>query len=559
MGIPLAKRGENLILIQFYSYKRFKKMKAVYTFLLFTIFIFANCKSQEVKIGDVERDTTTTITNAFSELFLDSIKLKKFITELKLNDADAARLRTFYKNRNYQFAWFTSDGLAEQTRAFLSLHNSYIELTHDSALIDKPLHQLMDLLANDDDAITNLSGQETATTELQLTQHFFKYAQHAYAGKVNPELIEWHIPRKKIDVMALLDSLLANKGAAGNSWEPVNAQYKSMNLALKQYAGIKKAGGWKAIFNVTKKTYSTGDTSTLISKIKQRLMIDSSYKLNDTTTSFTEDFYTTIKRAQKQFGLKENGIINAALVKALNTPVEARIEQLLINMERMRWMLKPVMGNRIVANIPDYKLFVFDSSTKVFEMEIVAGTEAHQTVVFSDVLKYVVFSPYWNVPRSIVRKEILPGIRKNNNYLARHNMEQTGTENGLPVIRQRPGGANALGKVKFIFPNSYNIYFHDTPSKSLFENEKRAFSHGCIRISNPTKMAEYLLRNQPEWTVKKIYNAMNALKEVWVPLKEQVPVLITYFTAWVDIEGKLNFRDDVYGNDEKMSKLLFIH
>lgn len=534
-------------------------MKTVGFFLYCSLFFFTNCQGQPVNIKSSQTDTTINKTNAVSDLFLDSSKVERYISQQKLNDADAARLRTFYQKRNYQFAWFTTAGLTEQARAFLSLHNSYIELTHDSAHVDRLLHQLMDLLANNDDAIINQSGQERAITELQFTQHFFKYAQHAYAGKVNPELIEWHIPRKKIDVMALLDSMLANEGSAGNNWEPVNAEYKSMNLALKQYAETKKAGGWKFIFIKANRIYQVGDTSTVITQIKQRLLMDSSYKLTDTTGSFTKDFLSTIKRVQKQFGLKEDGFVNAALVKALNIPVENRIEQLLINMERMRWMPIPVMGNRIVANIPDYKLFVFDSSKKVFEMEIVAGTTVHQTVVFSNVLKYVVFSPYWNVPPSIVRKEILPSIRKNKNYLKRQNMEQTGYENGLPVIRQRPGGANALGKVKFIFPNSYNIYFHDTPSKSLFENEKRAFSHGCIRISDPTKMAEYLLRNQPEWTKLKISAAMNALKEVWVPLTEKVPVLITYFTAWVDPEGKVNFREDVYGHDEKMSKLLFIH
>ncbi len=163
-------------------------------------------------------------------------------------------------------------------------------------------------------------------------------------------------------------------------------------------------------------------------------------------------------------------------------------------------------------------------------MDIVVGTSANRTVIFNDTLKYVVFSPYWNIPRSIVRNEILPGIRKSANYLARKNMEQTGFSNGLPVIRQKPGGSNALGRVKFIFPNSYSIYFHDTPSKSLFENKKRAFSHGCIRLAEPTKMAEYLLQNQPEWTAGKINEAMNSSKEKWVSLKEPVPVMITYFT-----------------------------
>jgi murein L,D-transpeptidase YcbB/YkuD len=138
-------------------------------------------------------------------------------------------------------------------------------------------------------------------------------------------------------------------------------------------------------------------------------------------------------------------------------------------------------------------------------------------------------------------------------------MEQTGFSNGLPVIRQKPGGANALGKVKFIFPNSYSIYFHDTPSKSLFSKEKRAFSHGCIRLAEPKKLAAYLLRNQPDWTDQKIEAAMNSKNEKWVALKEPVPVFISYFTAWVDNDGLLNFREDIYGHDKKMGDRLFEH
>ncbi len=136
-------------------------------------------------------------------------------------------------------------------------------------------------------------------------------------------------------------------------------------------------------------------------------------------------------------------------------------------------------------------------------------------------------------------------------------MEQTGTSNGLPVIRQKPGGANALGRVKFIFPNNYNIYFHDTPAKSLFNESSRAFSHGCIRLGEPAKLAEYLLRDQPEWTPETIKEAMNASKEKWVTLKKPVPVFISYFTAWVDSEGLLNFRTDIYGHDKKMAAHLF--
>jgi murein L,D-transpeptidase YcbB/YkuD len=220
-------------------------------------------------------------------------------------------------------------------------------------------------------------------------------------------------------------------------------------------------------------------------------------------------------------------------------------------------MPREPQSNRIVANIPEFKLHVFEDSGKVFDIDIVVGTAANKTVIFNDLLKYVVFSPYWNIPRSIVRKEILPAMQRDRRYLARMNMEKTGFSNGLPVIRQKPGKANALGKVKFIFPNSYNIYFHDTPSKSLFERKKRAFSHGCIRLAEPRKLAEYLLRNQPQWTTDTIGRLMNSTKETWVTLNEPIPVVITYFTAWVSNDGMLNFRDDIYGHDRKLAERLF--
>src|SRR5690606_35463286 len=170
-----------------------------------------------------------------------------------------------------------------------------------------------------------------------------------------------------------------------------------------------------------------------------------------------------------------------------------RIEQLLINMERMRWMPNMTDGNGVLVNIPQYELHVFEQGKMVFQMDIVVGKTGSETVIFSDEVKYVVFSPYWNVPRSIVRNEIYPAMQRNPNYLVQKNMEQTGFSKGLPIIRQRPGKSNSLGRVKFIFPNSYNIYLHDTPSRNLFEEERRAFSHGCIRIQKPFELAEYLL------------------------------------------------------------------
>ena len=178
-------------------------------------------------------------------------------------------------------------------------------------------------------------------------------------------------------------------------------------------------------------------------------------------------------------------------------------------------------------------------------------------MMFTGNLNQIVFSPYWNVPSSIVEKEILPAMQRNPNYLASQNMEIVKQTSNLPVIRQLPGPKNSLGKVKFLFPNSFNIYFHDTPAKSLFERDKRAYSHGCIRLAEPEKMANYLLRNNPEWTPERIHEAMNSGDEKYVKLKNPVPVFITYYTAWVDESGQLNFREDIYSHDKKLAEKMF--
>ena len=224
----------------------------------------------------------------------------------------------------------------------------------------------------------------------------------------------------------------------------------------------------------------------------------------------------------------------------------------------MRWMPTKPSGKLIVVNIPEFVLHVYEEKKKAFDMNVVVGKEGHNTVSFNGNLSTIVFSPYWNVPPSIVKNEILPKMRANKHYLAHQQMEQTGTDGGLPVIRQKPGDKNSLGHVKFLFPNSFNIYFHDTPAKSLFSQDKRAYSHGCIRLAEPEKMAAYLLRDDAAWTPEKITEAMNQDKEQYVKLKKPVPVMISYYTAWVGEDGLLNFRDDIYQHDANLMKKMFL-
>ncbi len=223
----------------------------------------------------------------------------------------------------------------------------------------------------------------------------------------------------------------------------------------------------------------------------------------------------------------------------------------------MRWMPQEPAGKLMLVNIPEFTLHVYDGKSKVFDMAVVVGKEGHNTTTFSDKLTTIVFSPYWNIPESIVKNEVLPGIARNASYLESHNMEQYGGTDAAPLIRQKPGDDNSLGKVKFLFPNSFNIYFHDTPAKSLFSKDQRAYSHGCIRLAEPEKLAEYLLQDDSKWTPEKIDEAMNSGDEKYVSVGKPVPVFITYYTTWVDNDGLLNFRADIYGHDKEIANKMF--
>lgn len=343
-----------------------------------------------------------------------------------------------------------------------------------------------------------------------------------------------------------------------------NKQYQLLQKAVEHYEKLKTREQWNEISLGDKTALKVNDQSPAIKTITDRLKaLGDLRKSNSFFGSFrktNKDVYTptledAVKRFQLRHGLEDDGIIGPIVMKALNTPLDARIKQLQINMERLGKDTLESTGRHIVANIPEYKLHVYEGGQEVLSMGIVVGKTTNQTVVFSDEMKHIVFSPYWNVPPNIVKNEILPAMKRNSKYLRNENMEITGNEDGLPVIRQKPGPKNALGKVKFLFPNKYNIYFHDTPAKTLFTRSSRAFSHGCIRLSQPFELAKYLLKDQPEWTDEAIQRAMNAGSEKWVALDQPVPVSVSYYTAWVDPEGTVHFRDDIYGHDKDMAKL----
>ena len=526
---------------------------ALMVMLLGLLAACANSDAKRTPVAEpVVRDTSITPANAYTNIFFDSLVLEQMVQQRSLPDTLAQRLRNFYNGRNYQFAWFSDSGFTEQAPIFWNLQGNYMAYSGDSTLKNPFLDSLFTAAENSKTPL-KLSDSLRQYTELQLTTQFIRYANRAYQGNVDidEEDLGWFIPRKRVNTVALLDSLVKNKGKNLEAYVPVNSQYQMLKEHLLRYYELQRAGGWPAIA-AREKAYRLGDSARAIAAIKRRLTTTADYILEDTSYLFTDSLSAAVKRFQKRHGLKEDGVIGGNTLRILNEPIEKRIRQILVNMERMRWMPLQIDSTFILVNIPQYRLTVFEGGQPSFGMNIVVGTSQNRTVVFTGNLKHVVFAPYWNVPPGIMKNEILPAINRNPNYLAQRNMEWNGN-----TVRQKPGPWNALGKVKFLFPNNFHIYLHDTPSKGLFGEQQRAFSHGCIRIAEPQKLAEWVLRDQPQWTTEKIIEAMNGDKEKYVNVQRTIPVVIGYFTAWVGSNGQLNFRDDIYGHDQKLAARLF--
>ncbi len=478
-----------------------------------------------------------------NEISLDSNDIVIFIDSFSKFKMISSELNVFYKKRNYAYAWFDK---SEMTEPAQHLYNSVINIQADG-LPDKILYKEK-LIRLKEGYEADLA--EKKQLELMLTAQYLSYAKLAWNGLSKQQLtsINWYLPRKESSYPELLDSLMKGKDVIQNA--PVYYQYNLLKKQLQRLAAIKLEGGWSLIEN-DKKNYKIGDTGNIISKLKRRLSISGEYKKKEFGNVFDTVLKESIISYQLSIGVKPTGLIKSELIKSLNIPVEKRIEDIIVNMERCRWLPVELGNAHLLINIPEYRVHLFEHDSLQWDMKIVVGKNKNRTAIFSGEIKYVVFSPYWNVPESILKKEILPAIKRNPKYLNKHHMEWH--DGG---VRQLPGADNALGGVKFLFPNSHNIYLHDTPSKSLFEEDKRAFSHGCIRLAEPIKLAKYLLKNDDKWNDQKIEEAMSTGIEKYVVLKKSVPVYITYLTCWVDNKGVLQFRDDVYELNEKLLKMI---
>ncbi|MGD1080863.1 MAG: L,D-transpeptidase family protein [Candidatus Sulfotelmatobacter sp.] len=420
--------------------------------------------------------------------------------------------------------------------------------------------------------------------DLALTVCAMRYISDLHIGKVNPKHFAFALDdeSKKYDLAEFLKGQVVDSVDVGGvlaQVEPPYPGYRRTIQALQTYIELAKKDDGEQL-PVVKRTIMPGDAYPGVPRLMRLLRLvgdlPADAKVLVDQSTYEGALVEAVKNFQRRVGRDPNGRIDAQTLTDLNVPLSRRVRQMQLTLERWRWLPSSYQKAPIVVNIPEFRLRAYDKDFKIgVMMNVVVGKAyGHDTPVFSETMKYVVFRPYWEVPYSITRAEMIPHILKDPDYLAKkgfevvdskQNVVSAGTVTpevlsqlraGKLFVRQKPGPKNALGLVKFLFPNSYNVYMHDTPSTELFAKSRRDFSHGCIRLERPTDLAAWVLRDKPGWTPERIRAAMNGTTTQQVNLAHPIPVLIVYATVIVLEDGVVHFYDDIYGHDAALDKVL---
>jgi L,D-transpeptidase YcbB len=336
----------------------------------------------------------------------------------------------------------------------------------------------------------------------------------------------------------------ADPGEALRQYAPPSFVYGLVKRALAELRTRRANGGWTHATDGP--TLHKGDHGPRVAELRTILMERGDLPQGSQGDVFDDALVEGVKHFQDRLGLKIDGVYGKDVLTELKVPLSKRIEQVRLGLERLRWLPRTPTGRRIAVNIAAFKAYVLDDDRVTFETRAVVGKLFHATPMFTGRMTYIVINPYWNVPASITRKELLPKAKADPGYLARNHFEYDGTS-----MRQRPGPWNSLGRFKFMFPNPHNIYLHDTPARTLFNEADRAFSHGCVRLEKPQELAEVLLADQG-WTAERIRPVLQKGAETVVTLAKPIPVYISYITAFLGEDRLMHYRRDIYGRDKKL-------
>ena len=485
--------------------------------------------------------------------------------------AAAHWLEPFYRRRAYRPAWMAPGGVLARVDVLLE---ALRQVEKDG--LDPQEYRLAQIIKWVERLRSATATKvQMATADLLLTNAFLQYAAHLQRGRVRAQEIheEWRAKSPRTNLAGLLQTGLdlGHVGEVLDGLRPPQPGYALLRQAVAAYRDIAAQGGWPRLEE---------DASALTKwapaekgKLRRRL-----YLVGDVEKEAAGDaeLRRGLQKFQNRHGLEPTGHVDEATLAALNTPVQQRLAQIILNMERWRWLPHDPGTRYILVRLADFELDVVEAGQVVLNMRVIVGREYWRTPIFSCALTHLVVNPYWYVPESIARAEILPLVRRAPDYLQRKGfriVEGTGEsartigveeiewaqldQEPLPLrLIQAPGPENPLGKVKFALPNPFGIYLHDTPNSQLFERRERYLSHGCIRLEQSVELAEYLLRQQAGWTGNNVRGAVQEGRTVQVDLVNPIAVYLIYWTAWVDEDGAVQFREDLYGEDDILRQAL---
>jgi len=497
-------------------------------------------------------------------------KTKKFVADGKVLFSKTEMPR-IYADADYNLIWKDKKNRNDLIK---NLKESF-----DEGLLPEDYHlkRIEELLNNS--SYSKLKPQVAADVDMLMTDALLLYASHLVSGKVEQSQLhsEWDVERnsrpEKIDSLVSVTLKDHNLNAAFQSLKPQHYYYMLLRIKLKEYRDIEKNGGWKKIPEGETLKKGMKDGRILAVRDYLKIIKDLPDVQVENDSLFDEDLEKAVKKFQDRHNLTTDGVIGTGTLKQMNIPVEDRIDQIRINLERARWVMHHPEDNFLIVNIAGFYVKHFRNKEAIFTSKVIVGKYNKSTPIFKDTMEYIVLNPTWTLPYSIATHETLPRLKKDPGYLAAKHMvimnrsgkilnpykidfHKYSTSNFPFIVRQEAGPWNALGQVKFIFPNKNSIYLHDTPSRSLFNREDRAFSHGCIRTEDKWGLLMNLMDDPKVWNMDKINEILATGKTTTINLPHPIPIYLLYFTAGIDTNSNIYFIKDVYKRDPDVLKAL---